>query len=152
MPAAPCARAIGNDIQHVACLPRLPLVLVNPGEPVSTPLVFGALANRENQAMPPLPLPDDGLRRIGLETFCQWLSRTRNDLQLPATRLAPIIADALHLLSATGPYVARMSGSGATCFGVYPTLKSAQVAATIIKAQEPSWWVVATETLEADDD
>jgi 4-diphosphocytidyl-2-C-methyl-D-erythritol kinase len=144
------ARGVGEEISPVATLPRLAMVLVNPGEPVSTPAVFSALASKHNPPLPPLPMPDAEGDRLPLEAFWPWLARTRNDLQMPATRLSPIIADALHLLSATGPYVARMSGSGATCFGIYPTRKSAEVAATIIRAQEPSWWVVATETLEPD--
>lgn len=135
------ARGVGDRLTRVSGLPRLPMVLVNPGIHVATPDVFRALKNRENPALPALPEAPD------LEALCRWLAARRNDLQMPATGLAPVIADALYMLSATGPFVARMSGSGATCYGIYPTMKSAQVAATLIHAQEPGWWVAATQTI-----
>jgi 4-diphosphocytidyl-2-C-methyl-D-erythritol kinase len=135
------ANGIGEQLTPAPGVPRLPMVLVNPGVHVATPDVFAALKTRENPALPDLP------DAPSLEEFCRWLAARRNDLQMPATALAPVIADALYMLSATGPFVARMSGSGATCYGIYPTMKSAQVAATLIHAQEPGWWVTATQTI-----
>ena len=70
-----------------------------------------------------------------------WLGAQRNDLQEAAISVAPVIADALAALD--GALVARMSGSGATCFGLYPDADMAKAAAARIAAAQPGWWVRA---------
>ncbi|MHA1599878.1 MAG: 4-(cytidine 5'-diphospho)-2-C-methyl-D-erythritol kinase, partial [Alphaproteobacteria bacterium] len=76
----------------------------------------------------------------------------RNDLEPAALSLMPEINDVLAALLATGDcLLARMSGSGATCFGLYAGLSSARAAAMAIQAQRPTWWVAAAPILGRDD-
>ena len=74
-----------------------------------------------------------------------WLAGSRNDLEPAAIALEPRIGTALDALRATSDVImARMSGSGATCFGIYRKLASAEAAAALIARNEPSWWVACT--------
>jgi 4-diphosphocytidyl-2-C-methyl-D-erythritol kinase len=69
----------------------------------------------------------------------------RNDLEAPAILLQPVIADVLSTLRAfPGCRLARMSGSGATCFGLFNSASDAETAARSLKTQQPGWWVQAT--------
>jgi 4-diphosphocytidyl-2-C-methyl-D-erythritol kinase len=134
------AKGIGEQLTAVQGLPKLHLVLVNPGVGVSTPEVFKRLSNRNN---PPLPvLPEKPI----LADFAEWLSRTRNDLQIPALQLCPEIGDTIIALAETAPMLARMSGSGATCYGLYSDAISAGAAAQSIAARNPNWWVKPAKT------
>jgi 4-diphosphocytidyl-2-C-methyl-D-erythritol kinase len=133
------ARGIGEMLKPVS-LPSLSLVLVNPGVAVSTPEVFRALANRENPALPPLPLALDAA------SVLDWLRTTRNDLEAPAKALAPVIGDALDALDRSGAQFTRMSGSGATCFGLFESGAAAEAAAASIRINNPGWFVAATVT------
>lgn len=135
------ARGIGEAIEPVADFPPLALVLVNPGQAVATPAVFSGLAAKRNPPLPPLP------RAPGFSALAGWLAATRNDLEGPATTLAPGIADALAALRASGAAFARMSGSGATCFGLFGTVAAAQAAATRIAQAEPGWFAAATQSM-----
>ena len=128
---------IGERVTPLPPLPALPLVLVNPGVAVSTPRVFAALDRRDNPPLPAIPAFADGAALIG------WLRGTRNDLEGPARALAPVIGQALAALAATGAGFARMSGSGATCFGLYDSAATAGQAAQALK--QHGWWAVATE-------
>ncbi|TRW99308.1 4-(cytidine 5'-diphospho)-2-C-methyl-D-erythritol kinase [Paracoccus sp. M683] len=134
-------RGVGEVLDPVPPLPALPVVLVNPGIPLPTPAVFAALILRDN---PPLPGPD----WHDADTLLSWLADTRNDLQDPAIRLAPVIADVLAALAGQGAGLARMSGSGATCFGLFEHLADATRAARALSARS-GWWVVATELAPA---
>jgi 4-diphosphocytidyl-2-C-methyl-D-erythritol kinase len=139
------ARGIGEQVEPVAGFPAIPLVLANPGVAVSTPEVFRALASRQNPGLPPLPptnRPADIFR---------WLAATRNDLQTPAISIAPAISDALDALTTAGAGFARMSGSGATCFGLFETAGEAAQAAERIRQRQPGWWVIATESIPSKD-
>lgn len=135
------ARGIGEIIEPVVNFPALSLVLVNPGVAVSTPDVFRALASRENPPLPPLP------SRLDLPSIVGWLRSTRNDLEAPAKALAPVIGDALDGLGHAGAVFARMSGSGATCFGLFETTTEAEAAAKVIRRAQPGWFVAATMTV-----
>jgi 4-diphosphocytidyl-2-C-methyl-D-erythritol kinase len=135
------AGGIGELLEPCGALPPLDLVLANPGVPVSTPLVFAALERRANPPLP--PLPGDG---FGLPAFLDWLHLARNDLEAPALALAPAVGDALAALRQGGARLTRMSGSGATCFGVFPDSRSACGAAEALRAAHPLWWVEATRT------
>lgn len=134
------ARGIGERIEPVAGLPELALVLVNPGVAVSTPAVFAALAGRANPPLPPLPARRDLAALVG------WLCATRNDLEAPALGLAPAVAECLAALRANGALFARMSGSGATCFGICESPAHASRAAGAIGRARPGWFVTATST------
>ncbi len=125
---------IGDQITPVA-LPAAYLVLVNPGVALSTAAVFSALARRDNAPLPqPDTLPDAA-------ALADYLRLCRNDLQAPALALVPQIGDVLAALSAhEGCLLARMSGSGATCFGLFATQTAADAAALTLRAVA-GWWV-----------
>ncbi|MEO1550524.1 MAG: 4-(cytidine 5'-diphospho)-2-C-methyl-D-erythritol kinase [Pseudomonadota bacterium] len=144
--AQPCRmRGIGEEVTALpASLPQMWMVLANPGVHIPTPRIFAALADKHNGALPtPLDLPRD------FANFTAWLTAaTRNDLQAPAVDEAPVIARVLSALGETKACaLARMSGSGATCFGLYPDQQPALDAAAQLRAQHPNWWVAATDIL-----
>jgi 4-diphosphocytidyl-2-C-methyl-D-erythritol kinase len=128
---------IGEVLRPVP-LPQFWLVLVNPGVAVPTTAVFAALTARDN---PPMPDP------IGLDdaaAFLCYLAAQRNDLEPVATALAPPIAEARAALAAQpGCRLARMSGSGATCFGLFAAEAPARAAAAAVARARPVWWVAA---------
>lgn len=132
-------RGLGEILAPLPPLPALHLVLVNPGVALSTPQVYGALTRRDNPAMPER-LPDfaDSAALIRFVAAC------RNDLQDPALALMPGIADCLAALRDNGAQLARVSGSGATCFGLYADAAQAQAARDRIAAARPGWWVAAS--------
>ncbi len=133
---------IGEVLAPVAGLPAAWLVLVNPREMLATGAVFAALDRVDGPAMGELRAWTDAA------DLAAWLAARRNDLEAPATRIAPAVGDALAALRATeGCLLARMSGSGATCFGLYATLDAAEAAAATLGARNPDWWVRAAEML-----
>lgn len=135
-PAPARIRGIGERIEHLA-LPPLPAVLVNPRVAVSTPAVFDALRNRDNPPMPD-PLPD----LTDSETLISFLAECRSDLEVPAIATAPAIGSVLDALRGTeGCRLARMSGSGATCFGLFATVGASKSAAKRLISDHPDWWV-----------
>jgi 4-diphosphocytidyl-2-C-methyl-D-erythritol kinase len=140
------ATGIGDGIALVPGFPALHLVLVNPGVPVATPDVFRQLASRDNPGLPPLPA------RPSAANIIDWLGVTRNDLELSAKAVAPEIGDVLSELRKTGPRFARMSGSGATCFGLFDDAARAAEAAAKIRRSHPQWFVVATQSAGVDVD
>lgn len=125
-------QGIGEELAPVA-VPPCHLLLVNPGVDLPTPEVFKALEQREHAGMGPLP------RWPSAAEFTAWLAAQRNDLEPAACRLAPVIGAVLAQLG-DAP-VARMSGSGATCFGLYENADLARAAARRIAAANPGWWV-----------
>ena len=127
-------RGAGERVEPVA-LPPLDAVLVNPGVGVPTAAVFAALPEPCNPPMPDPPAFPDAAATV------LWLADRRNDLEAPARRIAPAVGAALAAIAATGAGLARMSGSGATCFGLYPTAAAARAAAA--RLARPGWWVVA---------
>lgn len=135
-------RGIGDELEEVPGVPALPLVLVNPGVHVPTPAVFRALERKDNADLGALP------RWTSRAGFLDWLSVQRNDLEGPAIVSAPVIRDALDALSRAGDcLLARMSGSGATCFGVFGSDAAARAAADRISGAHPGWWAQATRSI-----
>ncbi|GBD43804.1 4-diphosphocytidyl-2-C-methyl-D-erythritol kinase [bacterium HR40] len=132
-------RGIGERLDPVRGLPPLPLVLVNPAIALETARVFRALAGRFGTASrPPLPAAPS------LVGFASWLARGRNDLEAPARELAPVVGDVLEALRGEeGCLVARMSGSGSSCYGLFSSEAAAQRAAARLAAGHPEWWVAA---------
>ncbi len=133
-------QGIGERLTPTPGLPEFSVVLANPRVAVPTGAVFGALARRDNPPMqdPPADLSDRG-------AILSWLARQRNDLEAPALGLAPAIAGALAALRETpGCRLARMSGSGATCFALYDSDDEADDAASALRAAHPDWWIRAT--------
>jgi 4-diphosphocytidyl-2-C-methyl-D-erythritol kinase len=163
-------RGIGDVLSDPLDLPRFPAVLVNPGVAVPTKDVFQAL--RLNPAknagtQTPSPLVGEGWgsgvfsankhgviptanlspqeRGERTAAFLQTILAGRNDLEAPAIALQPVIADVLSDLRALGGCrLARMSGSGGTCFGIFESGRAATTAARSLRTKHPQWWVRAT--------
>ncbi len=136
------ARGVGDDLAPVSNIPMLHFVLITPPIGISTPEVFGRLARRANPPLPSLQQTDR------FSPFVNWLEQTRNDLDEPARQIAPVIGEAVALLTGQGASFARMSGSGATCFGLFVDARSARRAGDSLRKLRPSWFVAATEELE----
>jgi 4-diphosphocytidyl-2-C-methyl-D-erythritol kinase len=136
---AAVATGIGERLTPFDGLPAAPVVLVNPGVPVATPAVFKARTGPFTAAAALSgPVAD-------APSLAAALARRGNDLGPAAETLAPVIADArLALESAPGNLLARMSGSGATCFGLFQREKDARDAAARIASERPDWWISAT--------
>ena len=135
------AKGIGEELQTLSALPVLPLLLVNDGTAISTPQIFKHLRKRDNPA-----LPDIGTRHSQTD-LCDYLKTSRNDLFQPAAEIAPQLPQIVKLLQDSGAEYAQMSGSGATCFGIYATLSEAQLAAEQLQQQNPHWFICASTTL-----
>jgi 4-diphosphocytidyl-2-C-methyl-D-erythritol kinase len=161
-PVADAARATGADVP--VCLdprarmmsglgerlgePLMPgpifAVLVNPGVAVETRAVFSRMGLQAGQSIGAAPHPvvaksADAASLFGL------LKKTRNDLEDAACSIAPVIVDVLAVLSAAkGSRLARMSGSGATCFALFENCRQAARAVRAIRRDHPGWWVKAT--------
>ena len=138
------ARGIGDEIEILHGFPALPIVLVNPGVPVATASVFASLPTAQNAPMPALAINGDS------GFVADWLGNTRNDLQAAAIGIAPEIENVLDRLRAEGALIARMSGSGATCFGLFETGRDARSAAEAIGQSNPGWFVCETFTTAAE--
>ncbi|HEX6959113.1 MAG TPA: 4-(cytidine 5'-diphospho)-2-C-methyl-D-erythritol kinase [Ferrovibrio sp.] len=130
---------IGEIIVPLAELPPIWLVLANPGVALSTAEVFAALGGRYSPARPLERRP------ASAADLAILLRARQNDLEAPARFLAPEIDPVLAALQAqSGCLLARLSGSGATCFGLFATAREAQFAARNIQRAHPKWWAVAT--------
>jgi 4-diphosphocytidyl-2-C-methyl-D-erythritol kinase len=136
-------RGIGEILSAPLKLPALQGVLVNPGVAVATRAVF---AGWTPPATPPIPIDPAAIAALkGRDALMQFLKDQANDLEAPAIALAPAIADVLAALrSQLRCEVARMSGSGSTCFAVFFSAADAITAAENIHAKHPGWWVRAT--------
>ena len=137
-------RGTGDLLSAPLDLPVLPAVLVNPRVPVPTRDVFGKLGlasgERRGEAS-----EIDGARFKDRDTLLDYLKSQPNDLEPPARALQPVISDVLAGLAACdGCLFARMSGSGATCFGLFGRDVAAAVAARRLSAAYPGWWVAPT--------
>lgn len=132
-PLAARVQGIGEEITPVPAVPEMHAVLVNPRVAVSTPPVFKALAIKENAPLSALP--------ENSANFLSWLQDQRNDLQAAAETLFPEITRVLEALQTTQPQLARMSGSGATCFAIYGDQKQAAQVANALQQKQPDWWV-----------
>jgi 4-diphosphocytidyl-2-C-methyl-D-erythritol kinase len=124
---------IGDILAPAPRLPRFGIVLVNPGVAVATPSVFKARQGAFSAAAA-LPEAWHDARDMAMA-----LGRLTNDLQAPAVALQPVIGEVLNRLeSLHGALLARMSGSGATCFAIFATPEEATAAAE--KISRPGWW------------
>jgi 4-diphosphocytidyl-2-C-methyl-D-erythritol kinase len=138
---------IGETLLPLA-LPKLPCVLVNPRVPVATRDVFAALGLRNGELLVGatdvirgIAWPESG---ASVEEWVEALAAGTNDLEGPATRIQPVVGEVISALSSTnGAWLARMSGSGATCFAIYENTFEAQRAAQKIQLDHPQWWVHA---------
>ncbi len=135
---------IGEKLGATLELPALFAVLVNPRQPVETRQVFARMRLTPGQSggFGPHPVVAPTPSR---EALLGALKKGRNDMEDAAASLAPVIVHALAVLSAApGCQLARMSGSGATCFAVFGSCRQAARAARSIKRDHPEWWVKPT--------
>jgi len=132
-------RGIGEVLSGPLALPGLPAVLVNPGVAVPTRDVFAMLKAPEVAGASSMPVDDVPRERAALLTY---LALHGNDLEPAAIALQPVIGDVLAELRALpGCRLARMSGSGATCFGLFDSLKAAMRESARLARVNPSWWL-----------
>lgn len=124
-------RGTGTELEPFdSDLASAPVLLVNPRLPLPTGPVFAGWDGQDRG-----PLPTGPASRIAAEG--------RNDLEAPAIALCPAIADVLATLRQTNAWLARMSGSGATCFALYHSLDERDSASAKIAAEQPGWWQLA---------
>jgi 4-diphosphocytidyl-2-C-methyl-D-erythritol kinase len=138
-PRARLMRGTGDILSSPLALPRLFAVLVNPGVAVSTRDVFAAL-----NLPPAQPVAQAGAPPARAELLAE-IAAGRNDLEGPAIELEPVIAAVLSVLRKLPDCrLARMSGSGATCFGLFDSSAAASAAARTLRVGYPTWWTRAT--------
>lgn len=130
---------VGEMLNKAPAFPAFWMVLVNPNQPLSTAEVFAGLERRENPAGAAAPR---GF--VDFDHMIAWLQTQRNDLEKPARKLRPAIGRVLSALSWDRHCaLSRMSGSGATCFGLFADSEKALAAAERIRRSDPQWWVAA---------
>ncbi|AWN42001.1 4-(cytidine 5'-diphospho)-2-C-methyl-D-erythritol kinase [Methylobacterium durans] len=143
-PRARMMRGAGETIGRPLDLAALPAVLINPGVPVPTAPVFKALGLSPGDTLPGAEHPEV-VTGLGLNGLIGLIGPARNDLEAPALTVAPVIGEALAALRAQGGCrLARMSGSGATVFGLFARRSQAALAAGAIGRAMPGWWVEPT--------
>lgn len=137
-------RGIGEKLQAAPPVPPLWVVLLNPGESLNTASVYRARRGPFSSGGEWWSrLPQDAAEVASL------LAAKRNDLEAPASRLCPSIGSLLSRLAETpGCLLARMSGSGPSCFGLYGSEKEARAAAAQLAKHRPDWWVAAAPLLQ----
>ncbi len=127
----------GEVLRPAQSMPRVPMLLVNPGVAVPTRDVFAALQTRSGADM---DLPRG--RFADTADLLRFLETTRNDLEEPARRIQPVIGEVLSAMAALpGALMARMSGSGATCFAIFADDDCCARAADKLKQAQPDWWI-----------
>jgi 4-diphosphocytidyl-2-C-methyl-D-erythritol kinase len=132
---------IGETVKPVPALPPCGVLLVNAREPVSTPAVFRARTGPFS-APAPWAAPSD------TAAFMRMLSGRTNDLTRAAIAVSPLVGDVLETLAGLdGCRIARLSGSGGTCFGLFDDVAGAERAAMSLAATRAGWWVRATAFL-----
>lgn len=130
----------GEILRAPQSMPRIPMLLVNPGVAVPTKDVFAGLKERSGveMALPPGRFGDTA-------DLLRFLDTTRNDLEAPAVALQPVIAQVLASIRALpGALLVRMSGSGATCFGIFADDDACARAADMLRKSAPGWWIAPT--------
>jgi 4-diphosphocytidyl-2-C-methyl-D-erythritol kinase len=136
-------RGIGDILSAPVALPKLGIVIVHPGVGMPTPSVFAALGLRHGERCPAPPasatVPDER------DALLRWLAAERNDLEAPAISIAPAIAEVLRMIAALpGCRLARMSGSGSACFGLFDDEQAAATATGRLANAQTEWWVQAS--------
>ncbi len=134
------AEGIGDQLTFEPALPPLHAVLVNPGRPSPTGAVYRAYDAGPPRTSDRPDAPGDW----SPASVIDWLAGQRNDLQAPAVSLEPAIGEALSAVAATGARLTRMSGSGATVFGLFEDPDTAALAARELHGKHQDWWVRPT--------
>lgn len=140
----PCwMSGVGQDVRQLDAFPSCHLVLINPRLPIATADSFRLLKNRQNPA-----LPDFSNTIVDVAALAAWLAATRNDLQGVAVSMHPVIEQIVgQLQQSDGCAFARMSGSGATVFGLFATAEKAASAVTKFRAIWPDFWMVSSPVI-----
>jgi len=132
-------RGEGERVEPVRLPGRVPALLVNPRVVCPTGPVFRAYDAAGGGAAFTEINPFPGF--LDKDHLTDWLSLQRNDLEAPAIAQVPEISDVLSFLRAQpGVRLARMSGSGATCFALFDALSFAERASVVLKQEAPGWW------------
>jgi 4-diphosphocytidyl-2-C-methyl-D-erythritol kinase len=137
--SAQIVRGIGELRSKLPYFPTVHAVLVNPLVPLSTAQVFKSWAPKftKNQVCPTTG---------DINSWIDFVQNRTNCLQSTAIQLCPAIAEVLEQLAQNADcFLARMSGSGPSCFGLYPTAEAADAAATHLSEARPGWWAQAVE-------
>ena len=135
-------QGIGEILSTITNFPSFPILLVNPLKIVSTQKVFQLLKNKQNSALS--KYEESSYKK---KEWLNWLIAQRNDLLEPALEIEPIISEVLQLISKqNGVGKVSMSGSGATCFGIFENKSDCDLALKKIQEQRPEWWTVSTQT------
>lgn len=135
---------IGEKLGPVLKLPPLFAVLVNPGVGVETVAVFRALGLKAGEAVSEARAQEHAAPASTAELL-GYLGGTSNDLAAPAQRIAPVIDEVVgRLVASPGCRLARMSGSGATCFALFDDCMASAAAAKALQRERPNWWVTPT--------
>jgi 4-diphosphocytidyl-2-C-methyl-D-erythritol kinase len=153
-------RGVGEILSGPVALPPLGIMIVHPGFALPTGPVFKALglalgeplakagetAAGPERGRPARPDQDAGVPpALPADALLSWLASERNDLEPPAISTAPAVAGVIAAIAGlAGCRLARMSGSGATCFGLFASSRAAAAAARSIAAAQPRWWVKVT--------
>ena len=140
-------RGLGDQLEPAPPLPPLWVLLVNPRQSLATADVYQARQG-------PFSAPGIWWRQQpqSAAEAATLLKAKPNDLQVPARKLCPAIQSVLSAIEGTsGCLLARMSGSGASCFGLYGTAKEAEAAAAVLAAAHPAWWIEPAPVLGEED-
>ena len=136
-------QGFGEVLNEINTFPNLPILLVNPLKKVSTQTVFRMLKNKKN-----LPLSKYEKLFETKKDCIEWLLLQRNDLMEPAVSVEPVISEVLRLISnQISVKKVSMSGSGATCFGVFDNKHDCDLAMRKVRGERPEWWSVSTEII-----
>lgn len=131
---------IGEKLTPLKNFPSLHILLINDGTALATPVIFKSLTKRDNPSLTAPP---------ALQTtadICSYLRNNRNDLFQTAQTLAPQLQSHLNALAGLGADFVQMSGSGATCFGIFASPQQMHKAKETIRQLHPDWFVVSTQT------
>jgi 4-diphosphocytidyl-2-C-methyl-D-erythritol kinase len=137
-------RGIGDVLSAPLDLPPLPAVLVNPGVPVPTRDVFGKLGLAPGETRG-VAAEIQGGQLKSRDALLAYLESQPNDLEAPAIAIQPVIVEVLAAIAGQPAcLLSRMSGSGATCFGLFASEAAATAAAQSLASAHPKWWVAPT--------
>lgn len=133
----------GENVKPVAGFPSCGVLLANPGVKLATQDVYAAL---DAGPLSGSPKKIETLNFAGdFRKLVDYVAAGRNNLEVPAMRLAPVVEDVLTALSRLdGARIARLSGSGPTCFALFSTEEEAQCAAASLTREHPDWWIAAS--------
>ena len=114
------------------------IVLANPGIRIPTKKIFKLLSSKQNEQLEPIS------NLTNIDRFCEYLGRQRNDLETVVSNLFPEVKQLLKVIKSTrNCRLCRMSGSGATCFGLYTQKKHAQKAKELVEEKFSKAWVIS---------